>query len=429
MKVSLHTIGCKVNFAETSQIREKFESLGYEITDFGKPSDVILLNTCTVTSKADADARKLIRRAKRKNPGAFIGVMGCYAQMKPEEISNIEGVSAIFGQKEKAYVPDLINNIIGKEKTQTEVSCTDNIPFDFATTYDNESRTRGFMKLQDGCDYFCSFCTIPYARGSSRSMPFESIPGQFDKIAENGYNEVVISGINLGTYKAKTGENFTDVVNLIDKTRHPVRVRISSIEPNLLNDEIIDIVAGSNVFCPHFHIPLQSGSDEILRKMKRRYKSGYYRELIHKIKHKMPDCGIGVDVIVGFPGETDEHFMQTYELLESLPVSYLHVFTYSEREGTKAAEMNNKVPERIRKERTIKLRELSEIKKKAFYESQIGKEKVVIPETYNKQTGTFDGWTENYVRVSLKAPENLDKQPKRVLLKKMNKNKVYAELL
>lgn len=411
MKVELHTIGCKVNFAETSQLREKFEQLGYEINENGDESDIVLFNTCTVTNKADADARKLIRRAKRKNPNAFIAVTGCYAQLKADEISKIEGVSAVFGQKEKAHIPGIISGLLKKESTQVEVSCADNIPFDFATTYDNESRTRGFLKMQDGCDYFCSFCTIPYARGRSRSMPFESIKRQFEKLQESGYTEVVISGINLGTYEAPTGENFTDVVKLIDSFDMGIRVRISSIEPNLLTDEILKTCNNSNVFVPHYHIPLQSGSNEILKKMRRKYKAIDYENLIYKVKDLNEDCAVGADVIVGFPGETDEHFQETYDMLNSLPISYLHVFTYSEREGTKAEKMLPKIPERIRKERTLMLRDLSDKKKKVFYDSQINKTKYVIPETYDENTGTYVGWTENYVRTRFESEKLESKKP------------------
>jgi threonylcarbamoyladenosine tRNA methylthiotransferase MtaB len=355
--------------------------------------------------------------------------MGCYAQLKPEEVSSIEGVDAVFGQDEKYNIPNLINNIIDGEKSQVNVSCIDDLLFHEATTYDNESRTRAFLKLQDGCDYHCTFCTIPFARGRSRSMPFDKIPQQFKKVAEGGYKEAVISGINLGDYKVPTGENFTDVVKLIDSSKYDLRIRISSIEPNLLTDDIINVVANENKFVPHFHIPLQSGSPEILKKMKRRYKVDYYRELIHKIKTKIPHCAIGVDVIVGFPGETDQHYRQTYDLLEELPVSYLHVFTYSERELTPAAKYSNPVPERIRKERTIELRELSEKKKHDFYASQIGSIKKVIPESIDEKTGRWKGWTENYIRVLLDAPEDIDKLPKKVILNELIDDYVYAELI
>lgn len=410
MKVSLHTLGCKVNYAETAQLISKFEELGYEITEFGKESDIIIINTCSVTNNADIEARKIIRRAKRNSPNAFLGVMGCYAQLKPQEVAKIEGVDGVFGQREKFRIPSLIHSYLNGEKTQLNVSCIEDLPFESALTTDNELRTRAFLKIQDGCNYFCSFCTIPYARGRSRSIDFSLLPKQFEKIVQSGYKEVVISGINLGDYKSKDGENFTDVVRLISQLNYDLRVRISSIEPNLLNDDIIDIVANSPNFCKHFHIPLQSGSAEILRKMKRRYKPDYYYNLIEKINNKIPNCGIGIDVIVGFPGETEEKFLETYEFLEKLRFSYLHVFTYSERDNTPAVKYPNPVPINERKKRTNILRNLSLTKKKQFYSKQIGKTLVVIPETYDKSNNTWKSWSDNYVRVKFNAPENLNKE-------------------
>lgn len=427
--ISLHTLGCKVNFAETAQLKDKFESMGYKITDFGNKSDIVLINTCSVTNNADVEARKLIRRIKREQPQSFLGVMGCYAQLKPEEVAAIEGVDAVFGQREKFRVPLLLNDMLGAEKTQVNVSCIDELPFDAAITTDNELRTRAFFKMQDGCNYFCSFCTIPFARGNSRSMEFDRIPFHINKIIEAGYKEVVISGINLGDYSAPSGEKFKDVVNMIDMMDVDLRVRISSIEPNLLNDDILHTVKNSKIFCPHFHIPLQSGSPEILRKMKRRYKSDYYKSLIYKIKDNMPDCGIGVDVIVGFPGETDEHFMQTYRLLEELPVSYLHVFTYSERDNTPAVNYPGKIPVNIRKERTAKLRELSALKQKKFYMSQIGKIKTVIPETYLPDEGVWKCWSENYVRVKFHAPADLKKGFHKIKIDTVSGEFAYGEAI
>ncbi len=410
MKVSLHTLGCKVNYAETAQLISKFEELGYEITEFGNDSDIIIINTCSVTNNADIEARKIIRRAKRNSPNAFLGVMGCYAQLKPQEVAQIEGVDGVFGQREKFRIPSIIHNYLNGEKTQVNVSCIEDLPFETALTTDNELRTRAFLKIQDGCNYFCSFCTIPYARGRSRSIDFSLLPKQFEKIVQSGYKEVVISGINLGDYKSKNGENFIDVVRLISQLNYDLRVRISSIEPNLLNDDIIDIVANSPNFCKHFHIPLQSGSAEILRKMKRRYKPEYYYNLIEKINKKIPNCGIGIDVIVGFPGETEEKFMETYEFLEKLSFSYLHVFTYSERDNTPAVKYPNPVPINERKKRTNILRNLSLSKKKQFYSKQIGKTLVVIPETYDNSNNTWKSWSDNYVRVKFNASVNLNKE-------------------
>ena len=429
MKVSLHTLGCKVNYAETAQLINKFEELGYQITEFGEESDIIIINTCSVTNNADVEARKIIRRAKRNSPNAFLGVMGCYAQLKPQEVAQIQGVDGVFGQREKFRIPSIIHNYLNGEKTQVNVSCIEDLPFETALTTDNELRTRAFLKIQDGCNYFCSFCTIPYARGRSRSIDFSLLPKQFKKIIQSGYKEVVISGINLGDYKSKNGENFTDVVKLISKLNYDLRVRISSIEPNLLNNEIIDIVANSSNFCKHFHIPLQSGSAEILRKMKRRYKPEYYYNLIEKINKKIPNCGIGIDVIVGFPGETDEKFIETYKFLEKLSFSYLHVFTYSERDNTPAVKYPNPVPINERKKRTNILRNLSLSKKKQFYKKQIGNTLVVIPETYDNSNNTWKSWSDNYVRVKFNASENLNKEFYSIFIENAEEEYVNGKLI
>lgn len=429
MKVSLHTLGCKVNYAETAQLINKFEELGYQITEFGEESDIIIINTCSVTNNADVEARKIIRRAKRNSPNAFLGVMGCYAQLKPQEVAQIQGVDGVFGQREKFRIPSIIHNYLNGEKTQVNVSCIEDLPFETALTTDNELRTRAFLKIQDGCNYFCSFCTIPYARGRSRSIDFSLLPKQFEKIIQSGYKEVVISGINLGDYKSKNGENFIDVVRLISQLNYDLRVRISSIEPNLLNDDIIDIVANSPNFCKHFHIPLQSGSAEILRKMKRRYKPEYYYNLIEKINKKIPNCGIGIDVIVGFPGETEEKFMETYEFLEKLSFSYLHVFTYSERDNTPAVKYPNPVPINERKKRTNILRNLSLSKKKQFYKKQIGNTLVVIPETYDNSNNTWKSWSDNYVRVKFNASENLNKEFYSIFIENAEEEYVNGKLI
>jgi threonylcarbamoyladenosine tRNA methylthiotransferase MtaB len=419
-----------VNYAETAALKDKFEEMGYSIAEFGKDTDIILINTCSVTNNADVEARKLIRRAKRQSPNAFLGVMGCYAQLKPKEVASIEGVDAVFGQREKFRIPTLVHDMLGGEKTQVNVSCIDDLPFDGAVTTDNEMRTRAFFKLQDGCNYFCSFCTIPYARGDSRSMDFGRIKGQIEKIIESGYKEVVISGINLGDYKSPTGEKFKDVVSLIESIDMDLRVRISSIEPNLLNDEILEKVTNSKGnLCPHFHIPLQSGSSEILRKMKRRYKADFYKDLIYKVKEKIPHCGIGVDVIVGFPGETEENFMETYNLLQLLPISYLHVFTYSERDNTPAATYPNPVPIIIRKERTNKLRELSVIKQRKFYLDQLGAVRTIVPETFNQDEGMWKSWSENYVRVKFAAPADLKREFYKVRITSAVGEFAYGELI
>ncbi|TAL67940.1 MAG: tRNA (N(6)-L-threonylcarbamoyladenosine(37)-C(2))-methylthiotransferase MtaB [Bacteroidetes bacterium] len=398
MKVSFYNIGCKVNFAEMSELQEQFEKLGHTITPFGEITDAVLINTCTVTREADADCRKIIRRAQKISPDAFIGVMGCYAQLRSDEISSIDGVDAIFGNEEKYYIPELIGNFKKRNQLGIYVGKLEHIEFHGASSSDNHNHTRMVLKIQDGCDYVCTYCTIPAARGGSRSMKFDDLRNKLLALNQTDFYEVVLSGVNLGEYKAPTGENFTDVIKLIDSLDLKLRFRISSIEPNLVKPELLDVVSRSKKMCPHFHIPLQSGSPEILRLMKRRYKLEIFTNLVQNIKSNIPDCCIGVDIITGFPGETDSHFQETYNLLNELPVSYLHVFTYSKRDGTAASEYPNEVPYPVKIERTHKLRALSDIKKNEFYTSQISKIKTVIPERYDESTGLWQGMTENYVK-------------------------------
>ncbi len=427
MKISFYNIGCKVNFAEMSELQEQFEKLGHTIIPFGEISDAVLINTCTVTREADADCRKVIRRAQRISPEAFIGVMGCYAQMRSDEISAIEGVDAIFGNEEKFHIPELIGDFKKRNQLGLYVGKLENIEFHGACSSDNYNRTRLVLKIQDGCDYVCTYCTIPAARGGSRSMNFDDLRNRLLELNNTAFYEIILSGINLGEYKAPTGENFTDVIRLIESLDLKLRFRISSIEPNLVKPDLLEIMTHSDKMCPHFHIPLQSGSPDILRLMKRRYKVDTFTNLVNNIKEKIPDCCIGVDVITGFPGETDSHFLETYNLLSSFPVSYLHVFTYSKRDGTAASEFPDEVPHQVKKERTHQLRLLSETKKKEFYLSQIGKTKTVIPEEYDESTGMWQGWTENYVRVSF--PLNLPKSLVKVKLVVERFNEVYAEMV
>ena len=429
MKIAYYNIGCKLNFAEISTIQKELEAKGHRTVAFGTDEDAVIINTCTVTSKADADSRKVIRKALRNNPDAIIGVTGCYAQLKPEDIAAIPGVDAVFGMKEKFDVIDFIDSNSKMGKPSIFVSDNENLPFHSACSEDNEDRTRMILKLQDGCDYSCTFCTIPKARGKSRSMPFYELRATLGELNNSKKYEIVLSGVNLGEYEAPTGERFTDVVKLIDSFGLKQRVRISSIEPNLLKPEIIEIIKSSDTFCPHFHIPLQSGSNQILQKMQRRYNTETFKQLIYNINTAMPDACIGIDVIVGFPGETDEYFNETYDLLESLPVSYLHVFTYSERKGTPAAEMPGTVPHDIRKQRTLALRKLSQKKRAEFHKSQIGSIQKVIPETYDKQRSVWKGWTDNYVHVLLKGDKNLPQIPQRVKLIEPDGESVVAELI
>lgn len=432
MNVSFYTLGCKLNYAETSQLHSIFERDGHTIVPFGQPTDAVIINTCTVTENADKECRQIIRRALRTSPAAFVGVTGCYAQLQPEEIASIEGVDAVFGAKEKFKITELVKDFRKFDTPHCFVDeLSGNLDFVEAQSSETDSRTRAFLKLQDGCNYKCSFCTIPLARGKSRAMDFGLIPEKIRALEASGYHEVVLSGINLGDYEAPSGETFTDVVRLIETMQPNLRVRISSIEPNLLTEEIIDIIAGSSVFCPSFHIPLQSGSPEVLRQMRRRYKVEYYQDLIRHIKSVMPDAGIGADVIVGFPTETDAHFEETFAFLHELPVSYLHVFSYSERENTPAAEYSIQtggVPMQKRAERSKRLRALSAKKKFEFYRSECGTERTVIPEQRNAENGLWQGWTENYVRVEFAAPLTLIQAPLRVRLLETDGETILSEL-
>jgi len=418
MKVALYNIGCKVNYAELSQIQKQFEQFGAQIVEFGEPCDTVIINTCTVTSMADADCRKIIRRALRANPNAFIAVTGCYAQIRPEEVASIEGVDAVFGTKYKFDIPILIDKFEKQSKPKIFVAPLDGeLPYHFAVSTDNESRTRVVLKIQDGCDYSCTYCIIPTARGKSRSLPFDALVQKIHELNQTEYEEVVISGINVGEYKDKDGKTFLDVVKAIEQIQPKQRYRISSIEPNKLTPEIIEIISKSKIFCPHFHIPLQSGSDEVLKMMRRRYNTQKYREVVHSIKDRMPNACIGVDVITGFPGETEKHFEETYNFLESLPISYLHVFTYSDRNGTIANAMPDKVPQNIKKDRTRILRKLSELKRRMFYESQIGRTYFVVPEEYDPDSGRYKGWTENYIRCEFPAQEEPKQKRVKVRIK------------
>lgn len=429
MNISFYTLGCKLNYSETSTLREQFESAGHSIVDFGEPTNAVIINTCTVTENADSECRKIIRRALRNSPNAFVGVTGCYAQLQPEKIASIEGVDAVFGSKEKFSIPKIFKEFNKIETPQIHVSDLSEVEFVESYSSDNDSRSRAFLKLQDGCNYNCSFCTIPLARGESRSMKFTDIMPRINSIIQAGFHEIVLSGINLGDYQAVTGERFVDILRLIDSQAPKARFRISSIEPNLLTPEIIDLVAQSKSIVPHFHIPLQSGSPEILKKMRRRYKAENYHSLIHTIKSKIPECCIGVDVIVGFPGETDSHFEETFQFLHELPVSYLHVFTYSERENTPAAIYPEKIPPVARKQRTNRLRALSEKKKHEFYRSQTDTIHTVIPESYNHETNLWIGWTENYVRTEFSAVQSLLQVPMPIQLNEISGETMLGTLL
>ena len=405
-KVAFYTLGCKLNFSETSTIARSFEEEGYQRVDFDDPADIYVINTCSVTENADKQFKQIVRKALKTNPKAFLAAVGCYAQLKPEELASVDGVDLVLGAKEKfnitQYIDDLTKNNEGVVHS-CEISETDF----YVGSYSIGDRTRAFLKVQDGCDYKCTYCTIPMARGISRSDTIENIIANAKKISDKGIKEIVLTGVNIGDYgkgefgNKKHEHTFLELVQALDKVEGIERLRISSIEPNLIKDETIDFIAQSDSFVPHFHIPLQSGSNEILKKMKRRYLRELYVSRVAKIREVMPDACIGVDVIVGFPGETDEHFLETYYFLNDLDISYLHVFTYSERDNTEAVLMEGVVPDAVRAKRSKMLRGLSAKKRNAFYTSQLGKEKTVLFESDNKQ-GYIHGFTENYVKV--KAP-------------------------
>lgn len=403
--VAFYTLGCKLNFSETSTIGRQFEEAGYAKVDFEDRPDIYVINTCSVTENADKKCKQLVRKAKSINPNSFVIIIGCYAQLKPEAISNIEGVSMVLGANEKFNIVEHIEQL---DATKEVIIENNNIKEtnDFVPAFSFGDRTRSFLKIQDGCDYFCSFCTIPLARGKSRNASIAETITEAKKVAETDVKEVVLTGVNIGDFGQGRDENFYQLVQELDKIDGIDRFRISSIEPNLLSDEIIDFcLSKADKFVPHFHIPLQSGSDKLLKAMRRKYLSDLYVNRVEQIKNLNPDACIGVDVIVGFPGETDEEFDKTMDFLKDLDVSYLHVFTYSERARTTAVKMADEVPMNIRRERSKKLRILSNKKKRAFYEQNIGKTEKVLFEHENNE-GYMFGFTENYVKV--KYPYNAD---------------------
>ncbi|MBK7224097.1 MAG: tRNA (N(6)-L-threonylcarbamoyladenosine(37)-C(2))-methylthiotransferase MtaB [Saprospiraceae bacterium] len=405
--IAFHTLGCKLNFSETSSIGKIFRNAGYEEVEFDQEADYYVINTCSVTDEADKKCRYAVRKSLRKNPMAKVIVIGCYAQLKPEEISSIPGVSLVLGAAEKFNILKHINELDEFGTTGAIAGPVSDANI-FIPTYSIEDRTRTFLKVQDGCDYKCSFCTIPLARGKSRSGTIEEIVKLAYQIGDQACKEIVLTGVNLGDFgqgtevieghRSKKEALFIDLIASLDEVSTISRFRISSIEPNLCNDEIIEFVAQSKRFMPHFHIPLQSGDNEILSLMKRRYKRELYESRVSKIKSVMPHACIGVDVIVGFPGETEEHFLNTFQFLENLDVSYLHVFTYSERDNTPAALMNNIVPVHQRHKRNEMLRNLSEQKRRAFYKSQLGSKRPILWER-EVRNGQMSGFTDNYVKV------------------------------
>ena len=407
-KVAFYTLGCKLNFSETSTIARNLQDEGFDRVDFEEVADMYVINTCSVTENADKQFKQVVRKAMKLNDKAFVAAVGCYAQLKPEELAAVDGVDLVLGATEKFKLADYVNDL--SKNDFGEVHSCEIAEADFYVgSYSIGDRTRAFLKVQDGCDYKCTYCTIPLARGISRSDALENVLKNAKEISEQNIKEIVLTGVNIGDYgkgefgNKKHEHTFLDLVQALDQVEGIERVRISSIEPNLLKNETIDFVSKSNTFVPHFHIPLQSGSNDILKLMKRRYLREVYIDRVTQIKEVMPHACIGVDVIVGFPGETDEHFLETYHFLNELPISYLHVFTYSERDNTEAAAMGGVVPANVRAKRSKMLRGLSVKKRRAFYESQLGAERTVLFEVENKE-GYIHGFTENYVKV--KAPWN-----------------------
>lgn len=403
-RVAFHTLGCKLNFSETATISRDFLRHGFEKVDYRDTADIYVLNTCSVTENADKEARKLIRQAKRRNPESAIAVIGCYAQLKPNDIAAIDGVDIVLGAGEKFNLLNYLDSIDlngGAKVIQSEIDHVHT----FTPSYSSGERTRSFLKIQDGCDYTCSFCTIPMARGESRSDTIDKTLQVAKEVAETDAREIVLTGVNIGDFGKGSDETFFDLIQQLEQLDGIDRIRISSIEPNLLTNEIIQFCASSQKFMPHFHIPLQSGSDKILSAMRRRYKRDLYEERVAKIKSIIPHACIGVDVIVGFPGETDDDFLDTYNFLNELDISYLHVFTYSERPNTDAVEMGEVVPKETRAERSKMLHILSDKKRRYFNDQFIGKDRPVLFETM--KNGKIQGHTDNYIQVQVDGDTNL----------------------
>lgn len=402
-RAAYYTLGCKLNYAETSAIARSLEKEGFQRVDFGEQADLTVINTCSVTENADRETRSIVSRALRSNPDSQVVLTGCYAQLRPEEVGAIPGVDLVLGAQDKFQIARFLGN--GEKRTEAEVhSCAIEEVDQFIGSYSIGDRTRSFLKVQDGCDYKCTYCTIPKARGISRSDRLENVVQKATEIAAQGIKEIVLTGVNTGDYgkgefgNKKHEHTFMDLLQALDRVSGIERIRISSLEPNLLHEEMVEFVARSHRFVPHFHLPLQSGNDEILGKMKRRYQRALYRERLEWIKEQMPDACIGADVLVGFPGETEQHFADTHQFLSDLPISYLHVFTYSERPGTEAVRMDQVVPMPQRKERNQRLRLLSEKKRNLFYRSHIGSQRRVLWEAKEKD-GMMQGYTENYIRL------------------------------
>ncbi len=416
-KIAFYTLGCKLNFSETSQISRSFPPDKYEIVNFNDFADIYIVNTCVVTEKAEKKSRSIIRQAKKKNPKAIVAAVGCYTEIHPDEIASIKGTDFVLGAANKFMVKEIIE--------EGKITTNDSLGEQFISSYSLGDRTRSFFKIQDGCDYFCAYCTVPFARGRSRSDTVENTMKVANEIALSGVKEIILTGVNVGDFGRKNNENLLELMKQLEQLNGIERIRISSIEPNLLTNEIIDFVASSQKFLPHFHIPLQSASTKILNAMKRRYDVPLFAERIARIKRFIPDCCIAVDLIVGFPGETASDFNESYHFLKESAVSYIHVFTYSERENTPAVSMSDVVPHEERTARSKKMLALSNEKKKAFYKQNIGKEKWVLFESDNDH-GYMYGFTENYIKVKTPFNEKWVNQIKKVRLTKIEKDDIFA---
>lgn len=410
-RVSLHTLGCRLNFSETGSIADGFVKRGYEVVDFGAPADVTFINTCTVTDGADSTCRNLIRKAHKASPEGKVVVAGCYAQMDSERISQMTGVDLVLGTSEKYKVFDYLD----EDEAET-IHIDKSISFYGAATTEAEGHTRAFLKIQDGCNYVCSFCIIPQARGRSRAISIEEAVKKANEVVSQGFKEVILTGVNIGEYEVNSGERLSDLVSELLSISELKRLRLSSVEPNTITDELLDVFASSHKFLEHFHVPLQSGDDEILRLMRRRYDVEGYKNIINKIISRFPNSGIGADVICGFPGETQAQFDNTYNLLKELPITHFHVFPYSSRKNTTAARMDNHIQHGVKKDRVHALRGLGEAKLKVFSEDQVGTSSEVLFERKNEK-GFWEGYTRNYVRVWLESDNNLKNQIRPVFLK------------
>lgn len=429
-RVAFHTLGCKLNQVETSVIKNKLRQKGYTEVELGQEAELIVINTCTVTETADTECRQIIRRGLKGAPTASVAVAGCYSQLQPEKVASIEGVKAVFGNINKTHIANIADEM--SQWTSPKVFVNDMATatgFEGAATQVFGERSRAYLKLQDGCEYSCTYCTIPAARGPARAMEMQAIAYECMRLADQGFHEVILTDINLGEYRSSNGHRFIDVLTMMDGLSLPYRVRISSIEPNTLSREIIDLVASSDLFAPHFHVPLQSGSSDILKSMKRRYNPEMYRRTMESIRATKSDAAIGIDVIVGYPGETDALFDESVAFIQSMPFTYLHVFTYSERSGTPAALLPGRVSEAIRKERTRLLRSMSKEREREFWTKQLGTVRTAISDQYDRSNDLLRGYTENYIPVRFTGRPALHRTPVKVRLTDVGQSWVNAELV